>query len=349
MEFDIIEILKDIVAQKISDLHLCVGLPPMARKLSGISIFSAQQLNGLDIRKAVKKIAPHISDSELDSGKEIDLGVTVNNVARFRINIYYDRNGICVAFRLIPQEITSFDALGLPAAVRKICDLQRGLVLVTGPTGSGKSTTLASIVNHINHNNQLHIITLEDPVEYLHEHNRSLVNQREIGKDTSSFALALRAALREDPDVILVGEMRDLETISNAVTAAETGHLVLGTLHTRSAAQSVSRIIDVFPAEQQAQIRFQVAESLVMVVSQILVPGKDGKTRYLAAEIMNSNAAIKNLIRENKTYQIESIIESGSKEGMQTMDQSLKFLLDSQKIDLWTARKFAFQKQYFSR
>lgn len=253
-----------------------------------------------------------------------------------------------MAFRLVPQNIKPLESLGLPAAVRQACEIQRGLILVTGPTGSGKSTTLASIINRINMERSAHIITLEDPIEYIHEHKRCIINQREIGTDTVSFAAGLRAALREDPDIILVGEMRDLETISNAVTAAETGHLVFATLHTRNAAQSVSRIIDVFPAEQQAQIRVQFAEAMALVVSQMLIPSRDGLSRHLATEVLVNNTAIKNLIRENKTFQVKNIVEAGGKEGMQTMDQSLKFLMESNKIDQRTARKYAFEKHYFA-
>ncbi|MFH1459558.1 MAG: type IV pilus twitching motility protein PilT [Candidatus Omnitrophota bacterium] len=342
-------LFKEILEKEISDLHLCVGLPPMVRKAESLMPLGNEKLQENDIREILTSITPPAREIDFNNrGQELDFGVTVGNSARFRLNIYHDRNGICAALRQIPQKIKPLETLGLPASVRKACELQRGLVLVTGPTGSGKSTTLASIIDQINNERQTHIITLEDPIEYLHTHKRSVINQREIGTDSKTFAQALRAALREDPDVILVGEMRDLETISNAVTAAETGHLVFGTLHTRSAAQSVSRVIDVFPAEQQAQIRIQFAEAINIVVSQNLVPSRDGDTRYLACEVMVANTGIRNLIRENKTFQIKNMIESGGREGMQTMDQSLHDLLDGAKISLRTARKYAFEKSYFS-
>ncbi|MCK4994809.1 MAG: type IV pilus twitching motility protein PilT [Candidatus Omnitrophica bacterium] len=341
------KLFETIVKKDISDLHLSVGLPPMMRQPSSIEPIESTCLTENDIKGILLEIMSEERLRSLEQGIEIDMGHTIEGLARFRINVYRDRKGICAAFRLVPQRIKALDTLGLPAAVRKICEMQRGLVLVTGPTGSGKSTTLASIINKINLERSGHIITLEDPIEYLHEHNRCIINQREVGTDTASFSAGLRAALREDPDIILVGEMRDLDTISNAVTAAETGHLVLATLHTRNASQSVSRIIDVFPAEQQAQIRVQFAEAAALVVSQTLVPSRDGLTRHLATEVMVNNTAIRNLIRENKTFQIKNIIEAGGKEGMQTMDQSLKFLLQSNKIDQRTARKYSFEKHSF--
>ena len=329
-------------------MHLCVGLPPMMRQATSLEPMQNTALTEQDIKNLLLEIISEEKLRALDQGTEIDIGLTIGELARFRVNVYKDRKGLCVAFRLIPQRVRSLESLGLPAAVRKACEMQRGLVLVTGPTGSGKSTTLASIINRINCERSAHIITLEDPIEYLHEHNRCVINQREVGSDTASFSSGLRAALREDPNIILVGEMRDLETISNAVTAAETGHLVFATLHTRNAAQSVSRIIDVFPSEQQAQIRVQFAEAAALVVSQTLVPSRDGSSRHLAAEVMVNNTAIKNLIREHKTFQIKNIIESGGKEGMQTMDQSLKHLMETNKIDQRTARKYSFEKHYFA-
>ncbi|MFH1062358.1 MAG: PilT/PilU family type 4a pilus ATPase [Candidatus Omnitrophota bacterium] len=344
------ELFEKVVSNKISDLHLCVGLPPMVRRLSNLEPLGNDSLTNDDIKTIIRDILPEHKQLVIEHGKEIDIGISIGDLARFRVNIYSDRRGICAAFRQIPQNILSLNALGLPSAVRMVCELQRGLVLVTGPTGSGKSTTLASLIDTINTERSLHIVTLEDPIEYLHPHKRSIINQREIGTESESFAHGLRAALREDPDVILVGEMRDLATISNAVTAAETGHLVFGTLHTRNAAQSVSRIIDVFPPEQQSQIRVQFAESIHTVVSQILVPSSSGEEQLLlATEVMVANTAIRNLIRENKTYQIKNILESGGKEGMHTMDQSLKFMLDNRKIDVHTARKYAEEKTYFSR
>ncbi|MBU1043218.1 MAG: PilT/PilU family type 4a pilus ATPase [Candidatus Omnitrophica bacterium] len=342
------ELFDRVIKEQVSDLHLCVGLPPMVRRISSLEPFFEEKLTNDDIQGIIRDILPEHHKLQIDHGKEIDIGISIGESARFRANIYSDRKGTCVALRQIPQKIMGLNALGLPGAVRMLCELNRGLVLVTGPTGSGKSTTLASIIDTINTERSEHIITLEDPIEYLHPHKRSIINQREIGTESESFSQALRAGLREDPDVILVGEMRDLETISNAVTAAETGHLVFGTLHTRNAAQSVSRIIDVFPSEQQAQIRIQFAESIHTVVSQILVPSASGNEKLLATEVMVANTAIRNLIRENKTYQIKNILESGGKEGMHTMDQSLKSLLDARKISLYTARKFAEEKSYFA-
>jgi len=345
---DIKHLFDEIITKEISDLHLCVGLPPMVRKVTGLDPLSNDELSDEDIRKILFSVLPEHKLSHIDKGGEVDIGISIENKARFRVNVYKDRRGVCAAFRLIPQRIKPLESLGLPAAVRNACEMQRGLILVTGAAGSGKSTTLASIINKINLERSCHIITLEDPIEYIHEHKHCVINQREIGVDTETFSMGLRAALREDPDIILVGEMRDLDTISNAVTAAETGHLVFATLHTRNAAQSVTRVIDVFPPEQQAQIRVQFAEALSMVVSQTLVPARDGQSRHLATEVMVNNTAIKNLIRESKTFQIKNIIESCGKEGMQTMDQSLKFLADSNKIDIRTARKFAFEKHYFA-
>jgi len=341
------EMFRMVVEKQFSDLHLCVGLPPMVRKTMGIEPIDSHALTNEDIENILNAVMPEHRMTKYEHGKEIDIGITIEGLARFRANIYFDRNGLCAAFRLIPQRISPLDQLGLPAAVRQACELQRGLVLVTGPTGSGKSTTLASIIDKINLERSCHIITLEDPIEYLHPHKRAIINQREVGSDTETFASGLRAALREDPDVILVGEMRDLATISNAVTAAETGHLVFATLHTRSAAQSVSRVIDVFPPDQQSQVRVQFAESVALVVSQMLVPSTTGDDRHLAAEVMVSNTAIKNLIRENKTFMIKNIIEASGKEGMQTMDQALKFLLESRKINHRIAKKYAFEKSYF--
>jgi twitching motility protein PilT len=242
---------------------------------------------------------------------------------RFRVNAFHQVNGMGVAFRLIPNQILNFDELNLPEILAKLAMRQKGLVLVTGPTGSGKSTTLATMIDYINDHKHCHILTIEDPIEFVHYSKNSLLNQREIGHDSWSFTAALRSALREDPDVILVGEMRDLETVSLALTAAETGHLVLATLHTSSATKSIDRIIDMFPKEQQAQVRSMLSESLQAVVAQTLLPLKDGNGRVPALEIMIANAAVKNLIREEKTYQIPSVIQSGTKEGMQSLDQSL--------------------------
>jgi twitching motility protein PilT len=254
---------------------------------------------------------------------EIDFSTKLSDDTRFRVNAFHQVNGLACAFRVIPNVIKSFEELNLPEILSRLAHRHKGLILVTGPTGSGKSTTLATMIDHINESRHCHIITVEDPIEFVHHSKNSLLNQRELGHDTWSFTAALRSALREDPDVILVGEMRDLETVSLALTSAETGHLVLATLHTSSATKSIDRIIDMFPKEQQGQIRSMLSESLEAVVAQTLLPRKDGTGRIPALEIMIANAAVRNLIREEKTYQIPSVIQSGTKEGMQSKDQSL--------------------------
>ncbi len=345
---DIKNWLKKTVLEDASDLHLCVGLPPMMRVRDRFKKITGEVLTASNIKAMAYDLIPEGKKDSLLGKREIDMGIEIKGLCRFRVNIYQDRNGLCLAIRVIPRIIKSIDELGLPRDINKIVQLQRGLVLVTGPTGCGKSATLAAIIDAINTNREAHIITLEDPVEYVHSHKKSIVNQREVGVDAESFSQALRAALREDPDVILVGEMRDLDTVANAVSAAETGHLVFATLHTRSAAQSVNRIIDAFPARQQEQIRVQLAESIEMVLSQVLVPSRDGKRRFLACEIMAVNTAIRNLIREKKAYQISSVIERGGRAGMQTLDQSLKFLIDTQRVTKETARKYAFDKSFLT-
>jgi twitching motility protein PilT len=264
---------------------------------------------------------------EFERRHELDFSHGISKVGRFRVNVYVQRGSVGAAFRLIPRRIPTFDDLGLPPTVRKLAARTSGLILVTGPTGSGKSTTLAAMVDHINQNRDCHVITIEDPIEYLHRHQRSMVNQRELGSDTYEWAAALRSALREDPDVILIGEMRDLETIDSALKMAETGHLVLGTLHTRNAPQSVDRIIDVFPPHHQEQIRVLLAGSLEAVVAQQLLPKISGVGRVPAVEVLVVTAAVRNLIREGKTHQICSMIETGGDEGMQTMDRALASLV----------------------
>jgi len=341
---DLLKLTKDNNA---SDLHLCVGLPPMIRVCGILKKAADKVLKNDDILGIVKEILPKGKSNLIDSDgniadfKDIDLGVEIEGLARFRTNIYHDRNGLAVAFRLIPNKMRLLEELGLPEVVRDVCSMKRSLVLVTGITGSGKSTTLASIIDIINSQRAEHVITIEDPIEYVHEHKKCIINQREIGAQTSSFADSLRSALREDPDVILVGEMRDLETISMAITAAETGHLVLSTLHTRGAVQAIDRIIDVFPPHQQAQIRIQLADTLGMVISQVLIPSSDNKVMHLACEIMVGNNAIKSLVREKQTHQIYSAIQTGSNVGMQTLDKSLKDLVTSGKIPEESAKLWA--------
>lgn len=271
---------------------------------------------------------------------DIDYALEISGIARFRVNVFVQRNGIAAIFRLIPTNIQSMDAMGLPSQLKKTVNYKNGLVLVTGPTGSGKSTTLASILNEININEKCHIITIEDPIEFIHENKLSVIDQRELGTHTKSFANALRASLREDPDVILVGEMRDIETIALAITAAETGHLVFATLHTSGAAKSIDRIIDAFPQAQQNQIRVQFSESLRAIVWQNLIPRKDAKGMVGAFEILFSNHAIANLIRQNKTYQIASALETGLAEGMQTMKRSLENLVEQGLISEETALEY---------
>jgi twitching motility protein PilT len=290
-----------------------------------------------ELREGIHAILEEDQIERLEEMKEIDLSYKVEGVARFRVNVFEQIEGIAAVFRTIPEEIMSFEELGLPLALRDLALRERGLVLLTGPTGSGKSTTLATMIDHVNENKQVHIITIEDPVEFFHASKNSMINQRELGHSTHSFANALRSALREDPDVILVGEMRDLETISLALTAAETGHLVLATLHTSSAAKTIDRIIDTFPASQKTQVRSMLAESLEAVIQQKLLPKKGGKGRVVATEVMIANTAVRNLIREDKIYQIGSVIQSSGKEGMHSLDQDLQRLLHQGVIDRETA------------
>lgn len=316
-----------------SDVHFTVGLPPMARNVGELMpIGDYPKLVPNDIRELLTGILREDQVTRLKEKGEVDLSYSVAGVGRFRANIYHQRGALAGAFRTIPTDIRTLKELGIPPIINSIAEKHRGLFLVTGPTGSGKSTTLASIIDIINNNRPCHIITLEDPIEYLHRHKVAMVNQREIGSDTESFANGLRAALREDPDVILVGEMRDPETTSIAVTAAETGHLVLATLHTVDSVQTIDRIIDQFPGNQQGQIRIQLAGVLIGVLSQQLMPNKDNSGRCVAVEVMMSTPAAKNLIREGKTHQIYSVIQTGGKFGMQSMDSSLRDLFLTRKI-----------------
>lgn len=344
---DIKELLKTVVAKGASDLHLCVGLPPMMRVNGLLHRMEEKPLAHDEILEMLNKILPEEKKVLLLGSEEIDLAFELKNVARFRTNIYYDKNGTCVAFRLIPNVIKSIKELGLPDVVNEVCEMRRGLVLVTGVTGSGKSTTLAAIIDKINSTRHDHIITIEDPIEFVYGHKNCIVNQREVGTHTHTFHGGLRAALREDPEVILVGEMRDLETISMAITAAETGHLVLATLHTRGAAQTVDRIIDIFPPFQQEQIRVQLAETLVMVISQVLLPAKDGKGRHLACEILTATTAVRQLIRTRKTHQIATEIETGGQLGMQTLDKSLKALIESGAVTKEVAMPWVEERKLF--
>ena len=321
-------LLEQMVAHNASDLHVTVGSHPALRvrgqleRLEGFPVFTADAT-----RQLLYRIISSEQQKRLELDRQLDLSYSIPGVARFRVNIYSQRESLAAAFRLIPAELKSLEELGLPSSLYQLCDKPRGLVLVTGPTGSGKSTTLASLIDEINRTKAEHIITIEDPIEFLHRHKRCIVNQRELGPDATSFAEALRGALRQDPDVILLGEMRDLETISTALTAAETGHLVFATLHTQDAASTVDRVIDVFPAGQQGQIRTQLAGTLEGIIAQTLIPTADGQGRVSAIEVLFPDDAVRNLIRQAKAEQVYSIMQTGGKKGMQTMEQALAELV----------------------
>ncbi|MHB8512533.1 MAG: PilT/PilU family type 4a pilus ATPase [Actinomycetota bacterium] len=327
------DLLERTMNENGSDLHLTTGVPPTIRvngKLLPLSEYPL--LHPVEIRRLVYSILTQRQREKLENDLELDLAYTVPSRARFRVNVYFQRDAIGAAFRLIPTRIRSVTELGLPPKAADFARLARGLVLVTGPTGHGKSTSLAAMIDIINNERGEHIMTIEDPIEYLHQHKNSLVNQREIGADTNSFAKAMRHVLRQDPDVILVGEMRDLETIQTALTAAETGHLVFATLHTQDAPQTIDRVIDVFPPHQQQQVRVQLAASLQGIVTQQLLPTADGRGRAIACEILVATPAVRNLIREGKSHQIYSNMQAGGKTGMQTMDQALAELVRSGRI-----------------
>lgn len=318
------ELLMEAVNLGASDLHLTTGLPPIVRVSGSLKALDGHAvLKPADTSELVYSIMrPDIRERYEEAG-EVDFSHGIAGVARFRVNAYTQRGSVGAAFRVIPTKIRSLEELGLPSVVRAFADKTRGMVLVTGPTGSGKSTTLASLIDIINSERACHVITLEDPIEYLHKHRKSMINQREVGTDTQSFGAALRAALREDPDVILVGEMRDLETTSIALTAAETGHLVFATLHTNDTVQTVDRIIDQYPPHQQQQVRVQLASVLQGVLSQVLLPRADGQGRIVAAEVLVATPAVRNLIREGKTHQIYSVLQTGAKYGMVSLDMYL--------------------------
>ena len=326
-------LLEEVVTRGASDLHLTSGVQPAIRRRGHIELLHEYpELDPDLIRQLIYRITTTEQQKHLELGRQLDFAYGIRGVARFRVNSYYQRGSLAAAFRTIPTEIKSLEELGLPASLHDLAKNPRGLVLVTGPTGSGKSTTLASIIDEINTTRTDHIITIEDPIESLHDHKRCIVNQREIGEDATGFADALRGALRQDPDVILLGEMRDLETISTALTAAETGHLVFGTLHTQSAPSTIDRIIDVFSAEQQGQVRMQLANTLQGIVTQTLIPTADGKGRVAALEILFLDDAIRNLIRQGKIEQVYSYMQTGGRRGMQTMEQSLTELVQKNLI-----------------
>ncbi len=320
------ELLYIVVEKGASDLHLCPYVEPVIRVDGQLLRLNFEKASPSETQRLIYDILTDEQIQRFETTYELDFSYSLHRVARFRVNVYKDKGAVAAAFRLIPARVPTIRELNLPPVLEELTRRPRGLILVTGPTGSGKSTTLAAMINQINSERSVHIITIEDPIEYLHQHKFSIINQRELGQDTKSFAAALRSALREDPDVILVGEMRDLETIQLAITAAETGHLVLATLHTNNAAESVDRIVDVFPPGQQEQIRIQLANNLQAIISQQLLPRAGQPGRVPAVEVMIATPAIRNLIRENKTHQIHTMIQTSGQLGMQTMDQSLRDL-----------------------
>ncbi|KAJ52830.1 twitching motility protein PilT [Clostridium tetanomorphum] len=341
-------LLETTIKEKASDLHLTVGISPTIRVNGQLTNISSEKLTPIDTEKYARKILGDLYEEYCSKG-EMDTSFSVSGLGRFRVNIFKQRGSDAVAIRVVGLKVPTLSDLNFPPIIKELTSKQRGLVIVTGPTGSGKSTTLAAMINEINANRAAHIVTLEDPIEYLHKHNKSIINQREIGKDTKSYANALKSVLREDPDVILVGEMRDLETISVAITAAETGHLVFSTLHTIGAAKTVDRIIDVFPPYQQQQIKVQLAAVLKGVISQQLIPKIDGNGRVAALEVMVSTPAIQNMIREGKTHQIESSIQTGAKHGMKTMDMCLAELYKKELISYEDAMTYSVDKEMLTR
>jgi twitching motility protein PilT len=331
--YSIDDLLEQMVARNASDLHITVGAHPVVRVRGRLEpLQDVPPLTAETTQQLLYRVLSTDQQKQLEIGRQIDFAHSIPGLARFRVNVYWQRETLGAAFRLIPTEIKTLEELGIPSSLHAFTDKPRGLVLVTGPTGSGKSTTLAALIDEINRKRAEHILTIEDPIEFVHRHKRCVVNQREIGVDATDFANALRAALRQDPDVILLGEMRDLETISTALTAAETGHLVFATLHTQSAPQTIDRVIDVFPAHQQDQVRVQLSVALMGVMTQQLLPTADGSGRIVACEVLVPTPAVRNLIREGKTHQIPSAMQTGSNVGMQTMDSALAQLVRAGKI-----------------
>ncbi len=334
-------LLEEVIKKKASDLHLQVGLPPMLRVDGAlVSVTGGTVLNEESVESLVFAILDDEQKQILLKDKEFDFSFAFGDLGRFRVNAFHERGNIAAALRLIPNEITTLEQLGLPPIISKFADYPRGLILVTGPTGSGKSTTLAALVHKINVEKAVHIVTIEDPIEFTHKSNKSVIVQREVHYDTFSFSAALRSSLRQDPDVVLLGEMRDLETIASAITIAETGHLVFATLHTNGAAQSIDRMIDVFPPHQQPQIRAQLSNILMGICSQRLIPTIGGG-RIAAAEVMVATPAVRNIIREGKTHQLEAVIQTGSEHGMQSMDKTLVNLIHAGTITYDEARNVA--------
>lgn len=341
MALSIEEILSKAKEAGASDVHITVGIPPKMRVNGKLITMEGPKLLPPDTMEIAIHVMNEKQRQHFEENGEVDMSFAIAGEGRYRVNVYKQRGSIAMAFRLVGTTIPSPESLGVPQSVVDLYQKKRGLVLVTGPTGSGKSTTLASIIDTVNNNREAHVITLEDPIEYLHQHKKSIVNQREIGLDSNNYAKALRAALREDPDVILVGEMRDFETISTAITAAETGHLVFSTLHTIGAASTVDRVIDVFPPHQQQQIRVQFANVLEAVISQQLIPLVNGEGRVAAFEVLHNNPAVRNLIREGKTHQLTSVMQTNRKMGMITMDDALTQLYQEYKISREMALQFA--------
>ncbi len=346
---DIHELLKKSADLGASDLHITVGIPPVSRIHGHLHYLNDERITPSAAKEFVYSILKEDQRQLLEERGELDFSISVFGKYRYRVNAYKQRNSYAAAMRLVEGKILDFHQLGLPNILNDFCSKTRGLVLVTGPTGSGKSTTLAAMIDVMNSTRDEHILTLEDPIEYLHKHKKSIVNQREIGNDSKSYSNALRAALRQDPDIILIGEMRDLETISIALTAAETGHLVLSTLHTVGAAKTIDRIIDVFPPHQQQQIRTQLSMTLVGVISQQLIPRSDKQGRLAAIEIMMANPAIRNLIREGKTPQINNVIMTSARQGMVTMDNAIAELYQGGKISLDDALMYSVDPDYLKR
>jgi twitching motility protein PilT len=335
IKFNLHQLLRAMIEKGASDMHITTGSPPLLRVDGAIVPLKLPPLSPVETKQLCYSVLTEEQKIQFEKNKELDLSFGVKNLSRFRANVFMQRGAVSGAFRSIPFKILSFEELGLPPVVAELSSHPRGLILVTGPTGSGKSTTLASIIDKINTETRQHIMTVEDPIEYLHPHKRSIVNQREVGSDTATFKEALKYVLRQDPDVVLIGEMRDLETIEAALTIAETGHLVFATLHTNSAVQSINRIIDVFPPHQQPQVRAQLSFVLEGVLSQLLLPRAGGPGRVLALEVMVPNPAIRNLIREDKLHQIYSQMQVGQlKHGMQTLNQSLNALYSRRLITM---------------
>jgi len=345
---DVAELLNFTKEQGASDLHLSAGIPPIIRLHGSLRRLKMNPLGAEELHKMLYTVLSEDQRKRYEKELELDFSYSVNGGPRFRVNIFRQGRGEGAAFRIIPSECPTLSQLSMPPILTELVLKEKGLILVTGPTGSGKSTTMAAMVNHVNENKNAHVITIEDPIEFVHAPKNCLIHQRELGEHTHSFGAALKSALREDPDVILVGEMRDLETTSLAITAAETGHLVMATLHTNSASKTIDRTIDIFPAESRDQVRTMLSESILCVIAQALIPRKDGKGRVAALEVLVANTAIRNLIREGKTFQIPSIIQTGQQYGMQSLDSHLRDLVNKGIITKEEAVKKALDPKMFS-